>query len=129
MKTLMKALRRPTDAGARLAHSILLGAATLGLNVMMWRQVRPAFVEIGRGDEFTTILTFAGAASIGMAVALCFKLPTDWRQVVADQAKNDAAGCNIVGEKEARNFARYEEAMIRAKLARKNAKLARSDAR
>ncbi|MCV9964771.1 hypothetical protein OIU34_23040 [Pararhizobium sp. BT-229] len=129
MKTLMKALRRPTDASARLAHSYLLGTATLALNVIMWRQVRPAFIEIGRGDEFTTILTLAGAASIGMAVALCLKLPADWRQIVADQAKNDAAGCNIVGQKEARNLARYEEALIRAKLARKKAKQARADAR
>lgn len=125
----MKALRRPTDASARLAHSMLLGASTLGFNVLMWRQVRPAFIEVGRGDEFTTILTFAGAASIGMVVALCLKLPADWRQVVADQDRNDAAGCNIVGQKEARNLARYEEAMIRAKLARRNAKLTRTDAR
>lgn len=125
----MNALRRPTDASARLANSVLLGAATFGLNWLMWSQVRPAFIEVGRGEEFTTILTLAGAASFGMVVALCITLRADWRQVVADQAKNDAAGCNIVGQKEARNLARYEEAMIRAKLARKKAKLARADAR
>lgn len=129
MKTLVKALRRPTDASARLANSVVLGAATFELNLLMWAQVRPAFIEIGRGEEFTTILSLAGAASIGMAVALCLKLPSDWRQVVADQAKNDAADCNIVGQKEARNLARYEESMIRAKLARKKTKLARADAR
>lgn len=103
----------------------MLAGITAGMNAILWQQVRPAFAEIGRAGEFGMILAFVGAASVGIAVALWFNVPAVWRQIVADQAKNDAAGCNIVGQKEARDLARYEEAMIRAKLARRNAKEAR----
>lgn len=125
MKTLINALRRPTDATERLIHSVMMGGMTVGLNVLLWKQVRPAFAELGRVGEFNMVLAFVGAASIGMVVALLFKVPSEWRQIVADQAKNDAAGCNIVGQKEARDLARYEEAVIRAKLARRTAREAR----
>jgi Flp pilus assembly pilin Flp len=129
LKTLINAMRRPTDSTEQLIHSILMGGATVGFTAILWQQVRPAFAEIGRAGEFTLILAIVAAASIGMAVTLWFKVSAEWRQIVADQAKNDAAGCNIVGQKEARNLARYDEAMTRAKLSRRTAKEIRAMAR
>jgi hypothetical protein len=126
VNTLLMAFKRRTDATEKLLSSILLGFTTISMNVLMWRQVRPAFVTVGRSDDLSVLLAITAAATIGVAVALCFKLPSEWRQIVADQARNDAAGCNIVRQKEERMAARHEAATEKAKLLKSKAKTERA---
>ncbi|MCS4089115.1 hypothetical protein [Rhizobium sp. BK176] len=116
MRTLVKAFKRKTDATEKLLNSVLVAFTTIAMDVLMWKQLRPAFEAIGRSDDLSVPLAVSAAATIGVAVALCFKLPSEWRKIVADQARNDAAGCNIVGQREELLAARHEAAMAKAKL-------------
>jgi TRAP-type C4-dicarboxylate transport system permease small subunit len=118
--TLLKAFKRKTDATEKMLNSVLLGFTTIAMNVFMWKQLRPAFEAVGRSDDLSVPLAISAAATIGVAVALFFKLPSEWHKIVADQARNDAAGCNIVGQREKRLAAHYDAATAKAKELKRN---------
>lgn len=126
MNTFIKALRRPTSATQGLTNAFLLVSASTGLGFLFWTQVLPAFAAVGYPAPFSSLVIGVAVGFAGLVALFVTSLLDAWPKIVSDQAANDAAGFNIVGQKEQRDMDRYERAVARLKAKKRAAKMAAS---
>jgi hypothetical protein len=117
-RTAINAFRRPTSATESLMQPIMLVAASIGLCVIMYQEVLPAFAEAGYND-IETLMTLFGFFIASIVLLVVTLAPSAWRDVVAHQRLNDEAGFNVVGKKEQARMDRFDAAYQRVKARRR----------
>lgn len=118
MKHLINAFRRPTFATSSLLNCLMLVFLVVGIDVIVPREIIPQ-IEPVNAVLASQIFWSVVPMNCGVVVFVAFMLPDAWRKVVRHQTQNDAAGYNLVREREIRWMAWVGRSVTKRKNATK----------